>query len=66
MILLILIFSNNSTTILYILEIYYVSKEEKILCEKWTFQFDSNFFSESKNSTFKLNTLLRLLIVYQE
>ena len=52
-------FSNNSTTIIYILEIYYVSKEEKILCEKWTFQFDSNFFSESKNSTFKLNTLLR-------
>ena len=49
---------SNSTTILYILEIYYVIKEEKILCEKWTIQFDSNFFLENKTSL-KLNTLLR-------
>ena len=49
---------NNSTTILYILEIYSVIKEEKILCEKWTIQFDSNFFLENKTSL-KLNTLLR-------
>ena len=49
---------SNSTTILYILEIYYVIKEEKILCEKWTIQFDSNFFFENKTSL-KLNTLLR-------
>ena len=49
---------SNSTTILYILEIYSVIKEEKILCEKWTIQFDSNFFLENKTSL-KLNTLLR-------
>ena len=49
---------SNSTTILYILEIYSVIKEEKILCEKWTIQFDSNFFLENKTSL-KLNPLLR-------
>ena len=51
--------SNNSSSILYIIEIDLISNNEKILCEKWTFQFDKIDFSDNKNYSLKLNTLLR-------
>jgi hypothetical protein len=50
--------SNNSSSILYIIEIYIISNNDKILCEKWTFQFDKLDFSD-KNYLLKLNILLR-------
>ena len=52
-------FSNNSSLVLYVIEIYLISNNEKILCEKWTFQFDKIDFSDNKNYPLKLNILLR-------